>query len=121
MIPPAPLLEFLCGFNLIQPFRDNGEKRYIRFAPISIVKVEKHHRVLVKENVVVAMGDVDCHDHERPALLLQPQYAGEARLMGVRHNPLCSFPTPPGRPSDYDLAWLHMLVYTYPQTGSIFI
>ena len=71
MILPAPLLEFLYGFNLIQPFRDDGEKRYVHFVPISV------ENVLVKENVVAAMGDVGCHDHERPALLLQPQYAGE--------------------------------------------
>jgi hypothetical protein len=51
----APLLEFLYGFNLIQPFRDNGDRRYVRPVPIPIVEVVKHHRVLVK-NVVVVTG-----------------------------------------------------------------
>ena len=37
------------------------------------VEVLKHHRALVKENVVVTLGDVDYHHEARLALLLHGQ------------------------------------------------
>ena len=58
------------------------------------VEVLKHHRVLVKENVVAIGNFVDYHHEARLALLLhgqpQPQYARDARLTGDPHIPLCS-------------------------------